>query len=251
MCHPATVLLNINKTIKMKSFLIPAVLIFISVSCKKQDDQYSIGNSTSSQLKDIITFSKISSDTLQADSVSVTTIEVKINAEADSNNRDVTFTTSGGLLTNNDTTQKVHVNTEGYASVSLLDIKPEKVHIKASILSYTIDTTVAFTHAFPDDILFTSDKYIADTTDTITVSAQLFRNAGKGKVSDPIKVLYKVTPIDTTVNLVYPEFSFSQKQVSNIAISNPFKIKGNFDIEAKVQSFSGDTLSKMIRVIIK
>ena len=232
-----------------KNFLILfAVTLF---SCKKQDDQYLVGNPNGPQLNDIIAFTKISSNILEADSASLTTIQVRINPEADTNNRNVTFTTSSGLFTNNDTTQVVYVNAEGDASVSLLDNKPEMVHIKASVLTYSIDTTVTFTAALPDDILLTSDKYVADTIDSITITTQLFRNAGKGRVSDPVKVFYKVISLDTSVNLVYPAFAFSSTQIANITIINPYKTKGGFNITSQVLSAKGDTLSKNILIKIK
>ncbi|MFP5040028.1 hypothetical protein [Parasediminibacterium sp. JCM 36343] len=234
-----------------KIIIVLSFLILSFFSCKKEDDLYRVGSNSGPDLNDIITFTNVSNNQIDADSVSNCILTVKINSQSDDASRNVTFITSGGTFSNNDTLMTVQVDALGYATVALKNNMPEMVRVKASVKTFIIDTLITFNLAAPDDILISADKYLADTSNNITISTNLFRNPGRGVISDPVKVYYQITPLDTSINLVYPGFAFSEKHVSSIIVSNPFKVSGRFNIKSKVVGSSSDTLTKTILVKIK
>jgi hypothetical protein len=235
----------------MKKIIAICVVVgSVFFSCDKQDDLYTIGSNKGTPLSEIISFYKVAPVSLDADSASLCTITVKLNAEADLSNRNVTFISSGGMFTNQDTTRVVQANSEGYATVNLLSETAGTIRVKASVLTYTIDTVVKFVAALPDDILLSADKFTGDTSDSFEVTTRLFRNPGRGLVTDPVKVFYLVASLDTSLNLVYPEFSYSSGRAAKIEITNPYKISGRFNVSSKVVSAAGDTLARRIMLVI-
>lgn len=227
---------------------------FFFIGCKKEDDVYSVGNPSGVPLADIIKITSVSKLTLEADSLTFSTIEVMINPEASSSNRKVAFTTTNGVFLNGKTTDSVIVNSSGVARVSLLSSKAGVAIVAAKISSYTRDTVINFTASLPDDMLMSASKYVLDTTESFTVTNKLFRNPGKGKVTDPVKVFYEVTPeIINTGSLIYSQFAFSANRETSISISNPFKLKGRFIVTSKTVSASGnsDTLKRSFIIEIK
>ena len=57
--------------------------------------------------------------------------------------------------------------------------------------------------------------------------------------------------MDTTLNLVYQGFQFSQKQIATDTAFNPFKTGGRFIIEAKTLAAGGDTIRRSIIIRTK
>ena len=228
-----------------------ALLIF---SCKKDDDIYSQGNAGGPPVSTLIQIVKVSKTTLEADSATVSTIEVNIHPETDSTSRVIFFTTTLGNFLNGKTSDTARADAYGHASVSLLSNSTGTANIRARVKFVTVDTTVNFTQALPDDMLMTADKYIGDTNAVFTVSNNLFRNSGRGKVTDPVKVFYSVTPeLLTSPPLIYPQFAFSTGRRASIIILNPAKGKGNYRIDSKVVSalVPTDTIRRSITITIQ
>ncbi len=231
-----------------------ASILLLIVSCDKQDDLFSQQNPIGPQIGDIISFQTVSSTTIDADGVSLCTIKVKINPEADAANRAVVFKVTGSAkLTNGDTIQTITANTLGFATASFYNTKAEAVQLKASVLNYSIDTAINFKTALPDDMQLTADNYVLDsaTAQPVVITAKLLRNAGRGLVTDGAKVFFKITPLDTTINFIYQPFQYAQNQIAVDTATNPFKVGGRFRIETKTVSAIGDTLIKTINIIVK
>ncbi len=225
-------------------------------SCDKQDDIYAVQNPLGPKIADIISFQSVSSAQVDADSASLCTIKVKITPEAAAKNRAINFSISGGVFTFGDTEHSLTANTEGIASISFISSKAQPVLFKASVSAFStdttvfsIDTTIVFKPALPDDFLLTADSFVVDSSKAIIITTTLFRNASKGVPTDPYQVSYKITALDTTVNLVYPEFAFSQNHSASITAINPFKAKGRFTVEAKITTATG-SLAKTISLQI-
>jgi hypothetical protein len=245
--------LPINNFMK-KNIISALYLWFFVVSCQKQDDLYSQQNPIGPQIGDIISFQTVSSTTVDADGVSLCTVKVKINPEADAASRAVVFKVTGGAkLTNGDTVQTITANTQGFATASFYNTKAEAVLLKASVLTYTIDTAINFKMALPDDMQLTADKYVLDsaTAQPVVITATLLRNAGRGLVTDGAKVLFTVTPLDTTINFIYQSFQYVQNKIAIDTAINPFKVGGRFKIEANTVSAVGNTLLKSINIRVR
>jgi hypothetical protein len=219
--------------------------------CKKEDDTYTVGDKGGVALNNVLEFTAVSPAQLDADSASLATLTVKVDPDATVANRAVKFHTDGGTFLNGDTAEIVTANSEGYASAYLLSDSPRVAHVHVSVLNtYSLDTTVTFVAALPDDMLLSSNKYAGDTTLSFVITSSLVRNTQRGKVSGHIKVNFSVAPLDTTVNLVYPPFAFSVGSNATITLSNPFQVRGRFTITASTLSSTGDSLSRNIQIKI-
>lgn len=236
------------------SIAIIAIIVLSIASCEKQDDLYSQQNPIGPQIGDIIAFQSVSSTTVDADGVSLCTVKVKIYPQADAASRAVVFKLRGNAkFTNGDTTQTITANTQGFASASFYNTKAEAVILKASVLTYAIDTAINFTMALPDDIQLTANKYVLDSTtgEQVVLTTKLLRNAGRGTITNGAKVFFKITPLDAANNFVYQPFQYAQSQVVADTATNPFKAGGRFKVETRTVSAIGDTLLKSVNIVVK
>lgn len=233
---------------KTLTLLACASLFFLS-ACERDEELFDLNSRNGVPLSNVIKFSNISSGSVLADSMSFTLIKVQVSQNADSLYRSVVLTTTLGTFPNNTNTITLPINALGEASVQLISDKPGTAQIRATVKNVPIDTTVVFIPALPDDMTLTADDYTLDTTQSINVTARLFRNIGLP--SDNLKVLFKATGDNPTNFLVVPPFAFSNNGTASVTISNPFHYKDWFTIEAKTASAKGDTLVKTIRVRIQ
>ncbi len=235
-----------------KNIIIFLALVFLVISCQKQDDLYSLQNPIGPQIGDIISFQTVSSSQTDADGVSLCTVKVKIHPEADAANRAVVFKVTGSArFTNGNSIDTINANTQGFATASFYNNKEEAVQLKASVLTYIIDTTVSFVKALPDDMVLTADDYVLDTGQAVHLTSRLYRNAGRGEATDGAKVFFTITPLDTAINFIYQPFSFSKNQVAADTAINPFRVGGRFRVDSKTVSALGDTLRKTINIIVR
>ncbi|CAC9975938.1 hypothetical protein [Flavobacterium panici] len=225
----------------LKAILVIAVFI----SCDRQDDEFAINNSNGFLPESIIHFKKIDLANVEADGVSYSTVSIQINPEANIANEKVGLSTTTGKFVNGRKTDTITVNAYGVGYFTITNEKPERARITATVKSFSIDTIVNFQPALPHDILISADHFVIEPAQTITISASLIRDSFKGKVSDPIKVFYDVTPLTSQPNiLIYPNFVMSSQGVSNAIISNPFNLTGDFKVNIKTLSPAKDTLRK-------
>ncbi|MCG2616772.1 hypothetical protein LZZ85_20905 [Terrimonas sp. NA20] len=226
-------------------------LLITGISCEKEDDSYDVGTEHGVPIDDVIKFQAVGPMEPEADSVSPCTITVKIDSRASAANRVVKFFTSLGTFTNGDTVQTITANSDGVVRANLISDSPGNAKIRVSVMDrYARDTMVNFRPAMPDDMLVSPDKYEADTAASFQLTSRLFRDPQRGKPSDPIKVLFTVVPLDTTINLMYPAFTFSDGQSATIALTNPFKVTGRFNITAKAGAATGDSISRTVMIRI-
>lgn len=226
-------------------------MLITGLSCHKEDDLYDVGSAHGVPLDEVILLKTVGPTELDADSVSSCTITVKIDSRASAANRSIKFFTSLGTFANGDTVQTITASSEGLASAYLISDSPGKAKLRVTVMDvYTRDTTVDFKPAMPDDMLLTADQYEANTDSDFQITGRLFRNPLRGKPSDPVKILFTVEPLDTTINLIYPAFAFSDGQSATISLTNPFKVSGRFNVTAKSGAATGDSLSRTIMIRI-
>lgn len=234
------------KQIYLKIVFIFLVIIII-VSCTKEDDEFALNNSDGISPNSIIHFKEINPQNTEADGVSYSTISVQINPQADPAYRQISLNTTLGKFSNGRKTDTIVANANGVAYFTVSSEVPDRARITATVKSYSINTNIDFRPALPDDLLIDANHYVIDNTQTVTINANLLRDSFRGEVSDPIKVFYKITSITPQPNaLVYPDFGMSSQGMSNITISNPFHLLGDFRVEVKTLSSSNDTLRKSL-----
>lgn len=228
-----------------KLFLFLSILCFVFAACDRDDEVYSAGNKNATATSDLLKIKSISRLQTEADSAATIVFEYKLNIEADSVNRYVLLQTSLGNFLNGKAIDTVRADAYGIAKASLLSPKSGTAIITARLKSVVIDTSVTFTPALPDDMLLSANNYVLDTNSNIIVSADLFRNPGRGIVSDPVKVSFSVSSLSgATQTLIYPSFAFSSDKKAVITIANPFKATGQFKVDAKTPSAQGDTIRR-------
>jgi hypothetical protein len=228
-------------------FIITVLTAAVFSGCSKSDDDYQVGKGL--KLEDIIAFANAPQAMVAADSKSTYLITAKISGEADSLLRDVVFTVKGGTFENNDTIQTVTANSSGIAQVRLKSDSIGAATVRASVQQYyTIDTTFTFTRSYPHDLLLASDQYTGDTSTSFQFTVDLFRDPGKGVVSDPAKVYFTMVSLDTSLNLVVPAFGYSNAQQVTATATNPFHITGNFELQVRTLLSETDTLLRTLRL---
>jgi len=235
---------------KIKTIVLLFSACTVMCSCTKNDNElYSVGGKNGPALSSIIKFSNITDTTLQADSFSVTTITVQLNQNTDSASRVITFHTSLGVFSNNDTIITFYANSNGQAIVNLYSSIAGNAIVSASTGNISIDTTIQFTPALPTNMLLSASEYVADSSDSIHIYAQLFRN--NGRVSNGVFVYFTTTRNNNADSLIIPNFALSQNGSANVTLLNPFTTPGYFTVTAFTILQSSDTLRKSINILIK
>lgn len=226
-------------------------LSILIVSCKRDDDVYTIGGKNGQAPTRFLTITTLSATQQEADTASLITINLQIAANADSASHTITINTSLGKFSNGKATGTITAGADGKASISLHSGTLGNAQLSFTAKNITVDTTIKFIAALPEDMLLTADKYSGDSTSTFGLSTTLVRNTGKGIVTDPVKVFYSVRPASPGATLVLPTFSESIKGTADCIVSNPYKVKGRFTIMAASPKAGGDTLRKYITLIVK
>jgi len=234
----------------MRFFILFFAVLLIFGCIKRDGDIYSIGNPNGAQVSDLIKITSVSKTSIEADNVTASVITIKIHPETDTLARLITVTTSVGTFQNGKTSDVVTADAYGIATVSLISPTPGITSFTAKIKSWSIDTTVTFIPALPDDMLLSADNLVVDANASIVMTDVLTRNPFRGSVSDPCKVSFVVTGTGSNA-LAYPAFSISADKKATATITNPTHIKGSFQVEAKTLSSIGDTLRKSIGIIIQ
>jgi hypothetical protein len=226
------------------SFVILFVIFF---SCKKEDDEYTLNNPDGLSIESILFFKKIDSLTVEADGITKNTVSIQVNPEAALSNREVSLVITSGKFSNGRQTDTVVPNAIGLASFTVTSQVPEDAKIGATIKSYRIDTAIHFRPALPHELLLTADKVVANTSQSITLNADLIRDPFKGSVTNPVKAFFVITPLSPqNFSLIYPNFGLSSQGKAAITVTNPFSLKGFFRAESKTLSANGDTLRRQL-----
>jgi hypothetical protein len=222
------------------------LLTFLAlVQCKKSHTSPGGGSSA------IFRFNSLSALSVEADSVSTCRITVQLGQTSPIA---VVFYTNLGLFPNGLSKDTALADAEGMAFMPLLCGTAGDAMISAVYDGTTIDTSINFTPALPDDMLCTANQYSGPDSVDFDMTCVLSRNPGRGKVTDPIKVLFTFTPaMDSTGGpaLIVPAFANSAGSVVTDSIENPYRNTGSFVIQASAPLDNGSTLYRSVTVIIK
>lgn len=231
----------------LKNGIFSSILIlFLLLSCIKEDDYYSLNNPNGLRIQSIFYFDEIKNSNIEADGISKYKIKIKIHPESTVENRQLGLETSLGLFENGRNTDTVEVSANGEATFYISSTHPGEAKITAKVKTFIIDTIVNFIPALPHDLLISLDRFKIDTTQSIEIRTSLFRDPFMGEVSNPIKIFYSIIPDSIQSNsLVFPALSFSENDLSSISITNPFSLKGGFKVEVKTLSAKSDTIKRI------
>lgn len=146
---------------------------------------------------------------IPADGVSKTEISVQLPDDVMDTKRSVIFTTTRGLfeIENKNTTTvtaldlTVGTDVKKIAKATLIGTTDEGTSVVIiKVQSYVLTTNISFTRAYPETIQVGVDKlnYKVDGNAEITVTTQLKRNTGNGKISNGQSIT--LNAIDTLGN---------------------------------------------------
>lgn len=220
--------------------------IFALTACKRDEDYLTPGNQNGVKVQDIIRFTQVPASGL-ADSETQSVFIIHINPETDSLRRQVSVRTSLGYFSNGDTVINLNADSYGNVSAVLTSGKDGIAQITASTGIYSVDTSLVLGKAYPEDMTFTSDQYVMDTTATATLTCTLFRNAGKP--TDPIKIWLTVIPDSTKLPaLIVPSIIYTASHVATATLADPYHSEGWFTVNAYTLTTATDTLKRTIRI---
>jgi len=222
--------------------------IFTLSACQRDEDFLTPGNVNGVKVSDIIRFAQVPASGF-ADSQTQSVFVIHINPETDSNRRQVSVRTSLGYFSNGDTIITLNADSYGNISAPLSSGKDGIAQIKATTGIYSVDTSIVFAKAYPDDMTFTSDKYVMDTTSTATLTCTVFRNWGKP--TDPLKIWLAVIPDSTRLPaLILPSIIYTANHVATASLTDPYHSEGWFTVNAYTLTTATDTLKRSFRIQI-
>ena len=232
----------------IKNILLICIAFVLFTACKKTD--YTLNSEDGPQVSEVIWFDSITNTTLVADSSSSIEIHLAIHSEADTAFDAISLETDNGFFPNGSQTYSASVNGAREAIVTLYSgINDGPAHIRATINSISIDTTLTFNKAYPSDILL-NPTLVTTTGQDVKIGLDLIRNTGR--VGENIRVLLDYEPLDTTgVLLDLAPFMVVENKSDSISLSNPLGLTGNFQITAKSINQESDTISASTVVVFQ
>lgn len=203
----------------------------------------------------VIHITGLSAISLEADSASICQITVQLNRTSTPRDNFVVFTTSLGQFPNGQNTDTAAVDVYGVAVLPLVSNKAGPAMITASVDAISVDTTVSFIPALPDGMFCQPDVYMGSDSIVYHLACNLYRNPGRGKVTDPIQVSFSLSPSTPPGNygapaLIFPPVGTSFGGVVTDSVQDPYYNKGNFVIIATTTLDNGNSLSQAITLVI-
>jgi hypothetical protein len=230
-------------------FILLVLLSLATFSCRRDEDYLTVGNPKAMSIQDIIRWTAVPGPGV-ADDASVVLLTVHIDPEADSLGRQISVSTGLGRFSNSDSVISITVDGYGNATIPIHSNKDGEALLRATIGKYAVDTSIEFDKAFPEDMTFTADKYLMDTTMSSTLTCILYR--ANGKATDGQKLTFTVTPdVAGTPLLLVPDFAYTSGQTATATLTNPYHSLGWFTVEARTLRSATDTIKRTIRIRIE
>jgi hypothetical protein len=229
--------------------LLPLAALALT-QCKKGHTSPGGGSNAQSG---IVRISSLSAKSVEADSVSTCLITVQLASTLSPGENAVVFYTNLGQFPNGLTRDTAVADADGVAVMPLTSDAAGDAMIRAAIDEITVDTSIGFTPALPDDMLCTANQYTGPDSVDFIMTCNLYRNPGRGKVTDPIKVLFSFTPAvgnNASPALLVPSFANSGGGIITNNIQNPYRDTGTFVIQAAAPLDNGSTLYRSVTLII-
>lgn len=220
------------------------------LSCKKDDDVYTPGTATGTDIANILQIDSKGATDIPADLATPVTIYVTVPADAATAKKTISLTTTLGVFVNGLATSSVIADAYGKAQFTLKSAAIGTAIISATSGNYSVNTSVKFIAAMPDDLILTADKYQVSASETATMTATLYRAPQSGSVTDPAKVEFSVSS-GSGNPLFIPAFAYSVHGVATAVLGNPFSSTGTYTITAKTNDQQGQSVSKSITIVIR
>jgi hypothetical protein len=231
--------------------LIFCSLILLLAACQRDQVVYTIGAPGGPPVSSIIAVKSLSSLQVEADSATTCVIAIQINPNTDSVSRPVVFSTTNGTFSNRLMTDTVTPDAYGVATASFVSNTTGPAKVSADLQSFIVDTLIDFTPALPDNMLMTSSAYTGTVMDTFVLSCQLSRNIGRGKVSDPVKILFQQSAATAAQGLIFSPFANTANGRASIVVYNPYHVTGTFNVTVSTVADNTTMLTNSVTLIIK
>lgn len=227
-------------------------LILLLAACQRDQVVYTIGAPGGPPVSSIIAVKSLNALQVEADSATTCVIAIQINPNTDSVSRPVVFSTTNGTFSNRLMTDTVTPDAYGVATASFVSNTTGPAKLSADLQSFIVDTLIDFTPALPDNMLMTSSAYTGTVTDTFILNCQLSRNIGRGKVSDPVKVLFQQSPTTAAAQgLIFSSFANTANGRASIVVYNPYQVTGTFIVTASTAADNASMLTNSVTLVIK
>jgi hypothetical protein len=236
-------------------FLVVPLAALMLVYCKKHNTPAPANvTSTEVPVDTVIHITALSAPTLEADSVSTCLITVQLHPTTTPRENFVVFNTTLGQFPNGQKTDTAAVDVYGVAVLPLLSNTVGSALISATVDAISVDATVSFIPALPDGMYCVATPSMGSDSINFQLICDLYRNPGRGKVTDPIQVSFSLLPPVTgnygAPMLSYPPVATSISGVVTDSVKDPFYNKGSFVIVAATTLDNGNSFSQPIYMVI-
>lgn len=234
------------------AFLVLFLAALVFVRCKKSSSPTN-HTPTAVPADTVIHITSLSALSVEADSLSTCQITVQLDPTTTPRDNFVIFSTTLGQFPNGLNTDTSAVNVYGVAVLPLLSNIAGSAFVSARVDGILVDTTVSFTPALPDGMFCVANPYVGADSVDFHIACDLYRDQGRGKVSDPIQVLFSFLPATGNYNapaLILPPVANSIAGVVTDSVQNPYHNTGNFVIVATTTLANGNPLSTPIILVI-
>jgi hypothetical protein len=227
-------------------------LILLLAACQRDTAVYTINTPGGTPVSSIISIKSLSALQVEADSATAFEIAVQINPSTDSVDRPLIFTTTNGTFLNRGKSDTILPDAYGVATTSIVSNTPGPAKLSANLQSYIVDTLIEFIPALPDNMLLVSSKYAPTPTDTVTLNCQVFRNIGRGKVTDPVTITFQQHPATAPgQGLVFLPLATTSNGKATLMVFNPYQITGTFELVANTAADNGNAIADSVTLVIK
>jgi hypothetical protein len=233
-----------------KLFILLFVANIFLLSCKKDDDVYTPGTTDGVDVSSILQLDAKGATDIPADQATTVTLFITMRADASTTNKAITLATTLGKFGNGTKSSTVTVDAYGKAEFTITSDAVGTAIVTATSGSYSVNASVKFVAAMPDDLILTSDKYQVSPSETATITATLYRAPQAGSVTNPAKVEFSVSG-GSGEPLYIPSFAYSTDGVATAVLGNPFGSTGTYTVTAKTTNQQGQPVSKSIVIVIK
>jgi hypothetical protein len=235
----------------MKNYCFFLIISLFCFGCTKLDDP-----TAGISIDDIFSIT-LDKEFIQANSQDFVNITVSLKKLCDPN-YDVSFESDNGKFSgvapnkNNDEGKKITLKASGKIVQARLisDNKVvDQVTVRVTVGSYKKDTTIIFIAANPDDLELIPDKHRikADGIDKGKITVKTSRLAGKGKVSDDIKINLYTESADTVKSYV-PSYCSISDESAEFPIFSINNKPGTVTIKAIFIDDNSKTKTKSISI---
>lgn len=244
-------------TIQIISFKIPismkylfyfflTFLFFAHLSCELEDPLADL------ECDKIITINSTPANGPIADGKSIIFFTATLAEEVKSNSM-VTFRTDYGFFVGSGEMKEFAVTSSGKKAIAQLMVSTEVEDFEVSAQLETSCQqfiTLSTTPSLPDFIEFQTDRTMitANRSEQAMLTVGLFRNTGRGSISEGVRVNFSQSSNNVNVKADLPEFAFSTNGSVMVAMRSATDSTGVVTLTASVEGAEGSVISKSLDI---